>query len=260
MPKANPLLDVEESDSPLTEPAAATHSQPAVAPETAPTAEGLQPPAPATPLASKPSLVTRLSADPSEYTSAPSIQVGRPMPLPKSVMASSKTGPGFSAQLKKTLSGTHRSPLDARQKKMAVLIGILSVVFGVVMFVSFGGVGASKAIAAENADPSAAAAGAAAHTNPQDWKIPQPLPADLRNATMPVIRHTPATQTGADASSTGEWVVKGIVFSKNKPSAIINTEIYTEGQRVNGAVITKITKESVEFELNGNRWTQPVKR
>jgi hypothetical protein len=182
------------------------------------------------------------------------------MPLPKSAIAFSRQEPGLSAQLKKTLFGSKRGPLDARQKKMAVLVGILTVVFGVVMFISFGGVGGSKAVAAENTGNDATAVTASTAIDPANWKSPQQLPADLRNATMPVTPKVSLQHTNATAASTDGLVVKGIVFSKNKPSAIINNEIYTVGQHVNGALITNITKESVEFEINGNRWSQQVQR
>lgn len=205
-------------------------------------------------------LAKRLTADPSECTSAPSIQVDRPMPLPKSSIAVPRTSPGFSYHVRKALFGAHKGPLNARQKKMAVLVGILSIVFGVVMFASLGGIGRTQAIGAEQSVDDSASSNESAAVAPQDWKKPEPLPADLRNATIPVLRGADPEQVNSAASGSGELVVKGIVFSQNKPSAIINNQIFTEGQSVRGAQIIKITKEYVEFEADGNRWTQNVQR
>ena len=261
MPKDNPPVQPDESTPPV-QPESLAEDQPAVQQQATAFAGGDQSPLPTTANSQQPasSLHQRLSADPSECTSAPSIQTGRPMPLAKSAIAPSRKGPGISAQLKKTLFGANRGPLDARQKKMAVLVGILSIVFGIVMFLSFGGVGGSKAVAAEQSGTETVTSSASGAIDPADWENAHPLPEDLRDATMPVTRKASPKITDTTETNTSELVVKGIVFSKKRPTAIINNEIYTEGQHVNGALITKITKESVEFESNGNRWSQQVQR
>jgi len=205
-------------------------------------------------------LVKRMSADPSTCASAPAIQVDRPMPLPKSSMMTAKTGPSISSQVKKTLFGSSKGPLDARQKKMAVLVGVLCVVFGGVVFFSLGGVGQSKAAAA---DPTEGAVVQSQGTQKkvQDWTSPQPLPADLRDATSIASKKTELTENPVDKGSDPvDLVVKGIVYSQNKPSAIINNQIITEGQTINGATIVRITKDAVEFKSNDKQWTQQVQR
>lgn len=203
------------------------------------------------------SLVKRMSADPSQCASAPAIQVDRPMPLHRSSAMAAKTGPSMSSQVKKTLFGSNKGPLDARQKKMAGLVGVLCVVFGGVMFFSLGGVGQSKAAAAEATEETVVQSQGTKKTV-QDWTSPKPLPADLRDATSIDSRQTDST--GDTSADSGELVVKGIVFSRNKPSAIINSEILTEGQTINGATILKITKDAVEFKSNDKQWTQQVQR
>jgi hypothetical protein len=207
------------------------------------------------------SLVKRLTADPSECECdpLPVVQVGRPMPTSKpEIVAKSSMVPSFSKQIKKAVFGAH-SQLDARQKKTGVLVGILSIVFGVVLFVSLGGVGQTQATAANAADSDSATSTQVTKKTAQEWQRPEPLPQSLRNATSPVVMHSGTTQTGATTEN-GALTVKGIVFSKNKPSAIINNEILSEGQTFNGITITKITKETVEFETNEKRWTQTVQR
>jgi hypothetical protein len=213
----------------------------------------------AVPQTSGPSLVQRMSGVPSECDSVPVVQVGRPMPTSKpEIVAKSSMVPSFSKQIKKAVFGAH-SQLDARQKKTGVLVGILSIVFGVVLFVSLGGVGQTQATAANAADSDSATSTQVTKKTAQEWQRPEPLPQSLRNATSPVVMHSGTTQTGATTENDA-LTVKGIVFSKNKPSAIINNEILSEGQTFNGITITKITKETVEFETNEKRWTQTVQR
>jgi len=213
------------------------------------------------PQTSDPSLVKQMTANPSECEcdSIPVVQVGRPMPLPKSkVMSKSAMGPGFVTQAKKAIIGSHSS-LDPRQKKAAMLVGILSLVFGVVMFVSLGGAGKTQAVAADAASGDQTAQSQAIKKTAQKWKHPEPLPQDLRNATSPAMMHSDTPQTSLAVES-GSLIVKGIVFSKNKPSAIINNQILSEGQSFHGVKVVKITKETVEFEANERRWTQFVQR
>jgi len=184
------------------------------------------------------------------------LQVGRPMPLPKSEAISKSTmKPSLPTQLKKAISRSYSS-LDPQQKKASVLVGILSVVFGVVMFVSLGGAKGPQTATANNTQGDQAAK---SRTTAKNWKTPNPLPQNMRNATSLAIAHS-ATQQKDSAAGDGSLVVRGIVFSKNKPSAIINNQILSEGQSFNGVKLVKITKETVEFEANGKRWTQPVQR
>ncbi|MEN8126847.1 MAG: hypothetical protein ABFR90_03480 [Planctomycetota bacterium] len=208
------------------------------------------------------SLAKRMSADPSECVSEPAIQASRPMPLPKSSIAPVKTGPSLTSQIRRTVFGSHA--LDAHQKKMATLVGVLCIVFAVVLFVSLGGVGKSQAMAAQNTTENQTALAQGTQKTVRDWKNPQPLPAGLRDAMITVSGQTvPAqnsSQNASQGSSFGTLVVKGIVFSQNKPSAIINNQILSEGESIDGIMIVKITKTGVEFEADEKRWTQSVQR
>ena len=206
-------------------------------------------------------VVQRLTANASEYESdpVPVVQVGRPMPLCKSKSVSkSGTKPGLSIKIKKAISKSHSS-LDPRQKKAGMLVGILSLVFGVVLFVTLGGVGKTQATAADATSGTQTNQIQMTKKTAQEWKRPEPLPQDLRNATSPAMINSGTAQAN-QTTETRELIVKGIVFSKNKPSAIINNRILSEGQTFDGVTIIKITKESVEFEANEKRWTQFVQR
>jgi type II secretory pathway component PulC len=88
-----------------------------------------------------------------------------------------------------------------------------------------------------------------------EWKVPEPYPTTLRDP----MQFGPATTQTGQAGGTG-LVVKGIVYSKNNPCAIIGDQMVHEGDEVLGVVIVKINEDSVEFGVNGKRWTQRVQR
>jgi hypothetical protein len=183
----------------------------------------------------------------------------RPMPVPRNrALSVNRTqGPKLTEQIKKAVLGS--AAANPRQKKMAVMAGLLAVVFGGVLFFSLGGVGNSRPAAAkekpstEVSDPSGHSASKA-----PAWTMPEPLPESRRDPMKPGVVNVSGSKVSESAS--GEFVVKGIVFSQNKPSALINNEIVKEGQVFNGAMIVRIDKSEVEFEANGKRWTQPVQR
>lgn len=248
LPSNGSFLEDAEASNELTGPAMQDAPEPGDRQETLPQTSGS-------------ASLKRLTADSSESDcdSVPVVQVGRPMPLSKSkAVSKSGMGPGLSTQIKKAIFGAHSS-LDPRQKKAGMLVGILSLVFGVMMFVSLGGVGKTQAKAANATSGDQMTQAQTTKKAAREWKRPEPLPHDLRNATSPVIMHSDTPQAGQTAGN-GTLIVKGIVFSKNKPSAIINNQIMSEGQIFNGVTIIKITKESVEFEANEKRWTQFVQR
>jgi hypothetical protein len=53
-------------------------------------------------------------------------------------------------------------------------------------------------------------------------------------------------------------VVTAITYSEDVKLAVVGTEMLREGDTVQGAIIVKINQDSVEFEKDGKRWTQPV--
>lgn len=55
-----------------------------------------------------------------------------------------------------------------------------------------------------------------------------------------------------------EGLVSGIVFSDDRPAAVVGTQVLYEGDVKNGVTVVKITKEEVQFEKNGRLWTQKV--
>jgi hypothetical protein len=89
-----------------------------------------------------------------------------------------------------------------------------------------------------------------------DWEIPEPYPTKLRDPMQLGLRTTAEIETE-------KIVVTGILRSDDDPSASsasIGKEIVHEGEKIFGATVVKINKDSVEFEMNGKRWTQKVQQ
>jgi hypothetical protein len=63
---------------------------------------------------------------------------------------------------------------------------------------------------------------------------------------------SPATAVVIDTA------VTGILYSEDDPTALIGHQIVHEGDAVDGVSVAKIHKDKVEFEKNGNRWTQAI--
>jgi hypothetical protein len=52
--------------------------------------------------------------------------------------------------------------------------------------------------------------------------------------------------------------VAGIIYSEENPSVLINHELIREGDITHSVKVVKISKREVEFEKDGERWTQKV--
>jgi len=79
-----------------------------------------------------------------------------------------------------------------------------------------------------------------------------------------IVRNEPrqnvTARSNAPAQNQPNLLVKGIVWSPDRPAALIGDQIVREGGSVSGARVTKITKDTVEFEMNGITWQQGVSR
>jgi len=71
------------------------------------------------------------------------------------------------------------------------------------------------------------------------------------NRKTPVFCKCPTVKRG---------VITGIIYAREKPSAIIGGKIVYEGDKIQDAKIVRIYKDKVEFEKNGQRWTQQLKK
>ena len=182
--------------------------------------------------------------------------------LPKAVVAKRpgvdavikafKRIPGQQAwqQTKDRLFAERPGVSSARQKIMAILVVVLFIVLIFVLIRVFGTPLRKASTGPRGFGPAIAAA---ASNSKIDGQIPEPYPATLRDP----------MQFGAMTTVHGETrklIVKGILYSEDEPSAVIGTKIVREGDRVLGATVVKINKDSVDFEKDGEIWRQKVQR
>ena len=59
-------------------------------------------------------------------------------------------------------------------------------------------------------------------------------------------------------AKTSDLVVRGIVVTKNRRGAILGIQTVDEGKKIFGVTVVRISRSSVEFEMDGKRWTQEV--
>ena len=137
-----------------------------------------------------------------------------------------------------------------RQKVMVILMPVLFIGLIIVLIRVLSGP-APKAAVAQSVSVANAATAA---TDKVDWQIPAPYPANLRD---PMQKGSGSSAPGAQG---GELAVKGILYSQDKPSAVIGSQIVHEGEKVSGATVQKINKDSVEFELDGKKWIQQIQK
>ena len=207
----------------------------------------------------KPSLVQRMADTQTEIAHTPTVSTMRPKPLPKMqvIPQKKKSQSTVMLKVKKAVCGSEKGKMDPRQKKMTIVVGVLSLLFVGVLVFSLGGLGQSKAKAAGKENSQQELTAQIQQAEPLQWQTPQPLPAQLRDPMKPQVSRS---AQDSNVTGDGQMVVRGIVFSKNNPSAIIGEKIVQEGQIFNGAKIIKISKDSVEFEMDKKRWTQQVQR
>jgi hypothetical protein len=144
-----------------------------------------------------------------------------------------------------------------KQKATVVMIPLL---FIVLIFMLFrGGVFGTSAGHIEAPVEEAASGVATAGANTKiDWEIPAPYPTTLRDPMR--LGPVETDQTGqTETRKTIKLIVKGILYSEDNPSAVIGNSIVHEGETIRGVSIIKISQDSVEFEMNGKRWTQKVR-
>lgn len=211
-----------------------------------------------------PSLAQRMAALQTEAVHTPAAPAMRPKPLIRTVVTSAKpkVNAEVGVQIKKALFGGKADKLDPRQKKMTMMVGVLSVVFAGVLFISLGGLGQSGSSTVNQNEMPELTASVQPDTHVLQWYSPQPIPEQMRNPMEVAKRENPVQSQSVDAAGrpVGQVVVKGIVFSKTRPTAIINDQIVAAGEVVNGVTVEGISKEQVAFSKDGKRWTQTVQR
>jgi hypothetical protein len=155
--------------------------------------------------------------------------------------------PGFFEDIIEKLAALKPQQLADKQKIKILIVPILAIILIVVLFRNFAGT--SKPVVQGSA--SKMAADVAAKGAVVLWQKPEPYPIYMRDPTQ-------LSAAGSYMTGAGLIAVRGIVYSNDKPSAVIGTEIKHEGDTIGEAKIVKINNDSVEFSMNGKTWTQKV--
>lgn len=145
----------------------------------------------------------------------------------------------------------------ARQKAMVVLVPVLAIVL---VFV-FAQVLSSPSRGLAKDKPKTPAAARTDSGGEIDWKLPAPYAAALRDpmqVDLLAAARAKAQSPAAVEPEAEELIVKSILHSQSKPSAVIGAQIVHEGDTIFGATIVIIHKDGVEFEKDGKRWTQKI--
>jgi hypothetical protein len=106
------------------------------------------------------------------------------------------------------------------------------------------------------ADRPAAASAAAL---PSDVRIPWPVPEAYPDTLRDPMQYG-RSRSRAEAAGARHLMLTGILYSRQKPSAVVDGTIVHEGDTVEGVKVIRINKSSVEFEAAGSSWTQGVRQ
>lgn len=160
----------------------------------------------------------------------------------------------FIAQCKSQLFEPKPGVSSARQKTMVLLVPVLLVAFIFILVQVFGGgPGNTQAASATGTK------NASADETQQDlsWQKPEPYPEDLRD---PMQRVFTGRIKNAEDGQTGDFkiLLKGIVHSNDKSTAVISDRLFHEGDTINGVTIREISKDKVILEKDGKSWEQKV--
>jgi len=145
-------------------------------------------------------------------------------------------------------------PHGLRQKVMLVLIPILAVVLWLLVRNPI-----ATVPAAASETPGDEVTPVEEASDRIDWEIPplyQPSGRDPMQMAPPTFLEpdSPAPEAKARLNI----ALRGILYSEDKSMAMIGANLVQEGQQVAGATVVKIEKDSVEFEMDGQRWKQMV--
>jgi hypothetical protein len=169
------------------------------------------------------------------------------------------TGPSFLQKIKDKLFTPKPGVSSTRQKAMIVLVPVLAIIM-IFMFRQVLSKAPHNTEGATNDDapPVVAIAGS---DNEIDWQIPEPLPAMMRDPIK--LPDQDNMQSGGHEETTNETEtgiinVRDIVYSKDKPSAVVGTHIVYVGDKINDVTIVRIERDSVEFEKDGKRWVEKI--
>ena len=175
--------------------------------------------------------------------------------VPRKSTVATVSSQSFLERIKNKLFTPEAGVSDTKQKTMAAVMPVLFIIL--LVFVFKGGVFGTKVRETEASEQDNLSSVATADSNNEiDWEIPAPYPTTLRDP----MRLGPAAtaQTGTGTRTFVKLIVKGILYTEDSQSAVIGNHIVHEGEEIQGVTVVKISKDSIEFEMNGKRWTQVV--
>jgi hypothetical protein len=181
----------------------------------------------------------------------------------------SHTDPPKPVQDKVAPSVSSMDPLEMallqRQRKMRIMIGILSIVFvAVLVWALKPDLFQSSTEPESQPNEGSVLTSLAAIPSSIQWTIPDPYPIDLRD---PMVRVNAKPVKLPDPEPIPDAVpnvvvdekpvlnIMGIVYSEDRPSVIIGTGVYFIGDIVEGVMIRSITRDEVGFEKDEKQWS-----
>ena len=170
-----------------------------------------------------------------------------------------ETGDGLLQQIKDKLFTPKAGSNPAKQKAMIIMVPILAVI----MIFAFRQVlsKAPQKTKGAGTDDAPVVVTKVDSGNEIDWKIPDSISVMTRDPIkLPEETDTQNTEQNETANKPKQEViiVRAIVYSYDRPSALIGTKIVYVGDKVNDATIVKINRDSIEFERDKNKWVQKV--
>ncbi len=165
---------------------------------------------------------------------------------------------GLIRKIKSRLFKKESGSGGTRQKVMVLLIPILFII----MIFMFRQVlwKAPKKTGAANDDNKSVAAPKKSSGNEIEWKIPDPLPAKIRDPIKLADNKTGLTmqENTAGNEDAGKIDVKSILYSEDKPSVVIGNKLVYLNQAINGVTVVEIHKDYIVFEKDEKRWQQKI--
>ena len=163
-------------------------------------------------------------------------------------------GSGIWQQIKGRLFKEEPGVNNTRQKVMVILIPILFII----MVFMFRQVLSKNPQKTEGATDGYSPVTTVHSDNVIEWRIPEPMPMQIRDPIKPRTQNAVSNTWQTDSNNIGILNVRGILYSQDKPSAVIGNRIVHLNDKIDNATIIQIDREFVVFERDGKRWTKRV--
>jgi len=179
---------------------------------------------------------------------------------PKSSPFIKETSDGLLQQIKNKLFTPKPGVSPIKQKAMVIMVPILAIIM-IFVFRQVLSKAPRKTKGAGTDDTPVVVANADSGRE-IDWKVPEPISIMMRDPIkLPDESGTQNTEENGTANKPkqGAIIVRDIVYSHDRPSAVIGSKIVYVGDKVNDATIIKINRDSIEFETDEKKWVQKVR-